>query len=106
MRKVVLALLVMGAAALALVVGLQSRRIAELKRLAEALALCPASPEANFRLAKLFVDQCEAGKAQEVMEAYIRLDPPHGKAEAQAYLDSLRRGRPPGDKPKEARDGR
>lgn len=59
----------------------------------QAIRLCPVSPEASFRLAKMYEKQTLIGKAQDVMESYLNLDPPYSKEKARSYLSTLREQR-------------
>lgn len=62
----------------------------------QAIRLYPASPEASFRLAEMFASRDQYQAAQDVMTAFIALDPPHNRERAEDYLRQLTR-KAPGD---------
>lgn len=55
----------------------------------QAVRLCPVSPEASFRLAKMYVQNERLADAVRIMEAYVARDPPYSRDEAVRYLDEL-----------------
>jgi len=56
----------------------------------QAIRLCPVSPEASFRLAKMHVEDGRVSDAVCVMDAYISRDPPYSHEEAVRYLEELK----------------
>lgn len=56
----------------------------------QAIRLCPVSPEASFRLSKMYEQNGRFAEAIEVMEQYIAADPPFPLEDAQTYLGKLR----------------
>jgi tetratricopeptide (TPR) repeat protein len=60
----------------------------------EALRLYPASPEANYRLAKMYEEQGKIGEARALIEKYAEtLDTPDAKKQAANYLKTLENNR-------------
>ena len=59
----------------------------------QAIRLCPASPEANFRLANMFAVRQQTGTAIQVMEAYLAVCRPEYADQAREYLVQLRKTR-------------
>jgi hypothetical protein len=56
----------------------------------QAIRLCPVSPEASFRLAKMYVQNERISDAVGIMDAYVKRDPPYSRDEAIRYLNELR----------------
>ncbi len=56
----------------------------------QALRLYPASPEANYRLSKLYQEHGKAGEAVKVMEAYVKICPEAERANAVKHLEQLK----------------
>lgn len=56
----------------------------------QAIRLCPVSPEASFRLAKMYVENERISDAVRIMDAYVKRDPPYAREEAMRYLDELK----------------
>jgi tetratricopeptide (TPR) repeat protein len=56
----------------------------------QAIRLCPVSPEASFRLAKMHVQNERISDAVGIMDAYVKRDPPYSRDEAIRYLNELR----------------
>ncbi len=57
----------------------------------QAIRLYPASPEASFRLAKMFEEQGRLEKATEVMTAYLKCDLSDSRDKAEDYLNQLKK---------------
>jgi hypothetical protein len=56
----------------------------------QAIRLCPGSPEASFRLARMFDERGRTEDAVRVMEAYVAAGPLHSPEKAASYLEELR----------------
>lgn len=56
----------------------------------QAIRLCPVSPEASFRLAKMYVQNDRTADAIRIMDAYVKSDPPYSREEAVRYLEELK----------------
>ena len=56
----------------------------------QAIRLCPVSPEASFRLAKMYVQNGRTIDAVRIMDAYVKRDPPYSREEAARYLKELK----------------
>lgn len=56
----------------------------------QALRLCPASPEASYRLAKMYEEHGRATEALEVMKAFLKICQPSEKTAAGTYLEQLK----------------
>jgi len=56
----------------------------------QAIRLCPVSPEASFRLAKMYAKQDRIADAIRTMEEYIAEDPPYSRDKAVNYLTELK----------------
>ena len=48
------------------------------------------SPEASFRLAKMYVQNGRTIDAVRIMDAYVKRDPPYSREEAARYLKELK----------------
>ena len=55
----------------------------------QAIKLCPASPEANYRLVDMYARQGRFGEAAAVLESYLPHVPAHQKDNAEAFLRQL-----------------
>jgi len=60
----------------------------------QALTLCPISPEANYRLAKMYADQDEYEQARSVITKYITVAPADAVETAKESLRQLDKARP------------
>jgi tetratricopeptide (TPR) repeat protein len=56
----------------------------------QAIRLCPVSPEASFRLAKMYVQNGRTADAIRIMDAYVKSDPPYSSEKAVHYLEELK----------------
>jgi tetratricopeptide (TPR) repeat protein len=59
----------------------------------QAIRLFPASPEASFRLAKMYEEQGQLSKATRTMADYLKCALPDSKQKAEEYLRQLQTGR-------------
>ena len=55
----------------------------------QALRLCPVSPEANYRLAKMYEDHGRIGDAIKVLKAYLEICPSADRVNAEKHLEQL-----------------